>query len=244
MLFCGKSDIGKKRSSNQDSFDITQLGDALLCTVCDGMGGANGGNIASSLAIRVYTEAVAGAIDGKKPMAELDVRKIMNDAVRRANNEVYCKAADDAALDGMGTTLVSALIYGDTLYAANVGDSRLYMCDDNGLVQLTRDHSYVQYLIDLGKLTPEEAEKAPMRNIITRSVGNEADVSTDTSVISLTGGCHLLLCSDGLSSYVSSKVISDIITGDGELSEKAGKLVDAALEGGGGDNITVILVSL
>lgn len=259
MFFCGISDIGRKRVSNQDSFNITELDGALLCTVCDGMGGANGGNVASELAVKVYTNFICDCLSGRKDAPDhVNLRSILSDAVSAANGTVYRRAESDFTLSGMGTTLVSALLLGSTLYAVNVGDSRLYMISNGGIKQVTHDHSYVQCLIDIGKLTPEEAATAPMKNIITRSVGCESRIKADIFTEELNGSGYLLLCSDGLTNYVTEAQILNTVTGfsDGTtdlpfeeavsggeaLAERAKRLIGLANEAGGGDNITVVLV--
>ena len=262
MFYFGISDIGKKRSQNQDSFSITPLEGALLCTVCDGMGGALGGNVASELADSVYTEhiqnAFAGQISHEGETDRVGIRDILCDAVSEANAAVSARAASDESLHGMGTTLVSALFLGDTMYAVNVGDSRLYLIGSGGITQITHDHSYVQYLLDLGKITEEEAARAPMKNIITRSVGNEEEVTPDIFVQKLPESGYVLLCSDGLTNFVPEPQIQSIVTGfsDGTidtpfsdpesgreaLRERVNRLVRLANEAGGGDNITAVLI--
>ena len=266
MFFCGKSDIGKVRTTNQDSYLSARLYDnVLLCIVCDGMGGANGGNIASALAIKVFADTVRRGLSDRKQAAssdgtlllpaanrEEDLTGLLLTAAKRANTAVYDRSGEDEALSGMGTTLIAVLIADDILYALHIGDSRLYQITKAGLRRLTRDHSYVQYLVDIGKMTEEEAENASIRNIITRSVGTEYDVTPDVYRDRLQGGGYLLLCTDGLTNYVSEDeiletvtapcVISEITDTDYELEDKTDRLIELANRGGGGDNITAILI--
>jgi len=168
MIFSGKTDVGKRRANNQDKFDITELeSGAVLLTVCDGMGGANGGSEASRIAISVYTETVSSGYASSLS----DLGNLLRRAVAAANKAVYDAAASEESLSGMGTTLVSALVSPDGhVDVINVGDSRLYHITDEGNKQITRDHSYVQYLVDMGQITVKEAKTASIRNIIIRSV--------------------------------------------------------------------------
>ena len=162
MFISGKTDVGKRRVNNQDCFNITQLdGETFLCTVCDGMGGANGGNIASEIACGVYTDFVK---EGFSPDSENDA-ELMKAAVARANSAVYEAAQADPALKGMGTTLVSVLLRkSGKATIINVGDSRLYSISNGQICQVTRDHSYVQYLVDMGQITVSEAKNASIRD--------------------------------------------------------------------------------
>lgn len=243
MIFCGKTDVGKRRANNQDCYAVTPLPDgACLLTVCDGMGGVNGGNVASEIACRVYTEAVVGGYDGEGNDTEL-----MRTAVASANTAVYEAASSDEALKGMGTTLVSALVRADgSVTVVNVGDSRLYCLTDKELCQISRDHSYVQYLVDMGQITMKEAKNASIRNIIIRSVGNEAQTNPDFFTIAPAPGSYLLLCTDGLTNCVPNELLAETIHGDTEeeLNACAERLISLANEGGGTDNITVILGKL
>ena len=260
MFFYGCTDIGRKRRTNQDSFATVRIYDnATLAVVCDGMGGANGGNIASALAVKVFTEQVKRHLaslkhenaEGKKPDAAAIVSGLVR-AARRANEAVYFRAREEETLEGMGTTLVAALTVNDVLYAINVGDSRLYMIGNGEIRRVTKDHSYVQYLMDRGELSPAEAEKAGIRNIIIRSVGTEEDVEPDAFTETLGEETYLLLCTDGLTNYVSEEDIrgtvlapcriGDITETDYELEDKTRRLIDMANEGGGGDNITAVLM--
>ncbi len=241
MIVCGKSDVGKRRTNNQDKFHITVLpGDAFLLTVCDGMGGANGGNVASQIACSVYTEKVTL---GYAPELT-DCGTLLQEAVTAANVAVYEAAQRDESLKGMGTTLVSVLIRKDgQATVVNVGDSRLYTLKKGELTQITRDHSYVQYLVDKGQITLKEAKTSSIRNIIIRSVGNEPKTSPDLFRIVLEPGTYLLLCSDGLTNCVPNDRLVKAIAAETmeELDACATRLVELANEGGGVDNITVIL---
>lgn len=262
MFFCGISDIGKKRNTNQDRFSIVEFDGVLLCTVCDGMGGANGGNIASELALETYASYIKDCFtedsDGSGKRRHTNVINILGEAVSAANTEVYKRAKAEPKLTGMGTTLVSAFILDNTLYTVNVGDSRLYRISCGSISRISRDHSYVQYLIDIGKLTEEDAAKSQMRNIITRCIGSEAHVNADIFTTELSENDYILICSDGLTNYVSESQIINTVTGfadgtmdtpfdakktgDKAISDRLTSLVKQANKAGGGDNITAILV--
>lgn len=244
MFFSGKSDVGKRRVNNQDCFSILQLdAGAYLCTVCDGMGGANGGNIASEIACKVFTEHVSVGFSSECE----DDSALLKAAVAKANTAVYEAAISDPALKGMGTTLVSVLIRDNgKATVINVGDSRLYSISSGQIRQITRDHSYVQYLVDMGQITVSEAKNASIRNIIIRSIGNEPETNPDVFSLEHETDGYLLLCTDGLTNCVTNDVIAETIsaTTQDELEKCASNLIDLANEGGGGDNITVILVKL
>ncbi len=276
MLYSGMSDIGRKRSSNQDTFRITEFespnGIVLLAVVCDGMGGMNGGNVASELAVETFTASFGEALskhnsgesespsdDGttrtfrqradKTSTALSPIALALRSAASAANRVVVKRAADEPSLEGMGTTLLAACFVGDTMYVANVGDSRLYLVTGDTISRVTKDHSYVQYLIDAGELSPDEAEKSPYRNIITRAVGREDYLDTDIFTLPMSAFCgYVLMCSDGLYNFISEEemtmVIGSCVKGGGEceLDSKVSTLVRRANENGGGDNITAVLI--
>ena len=258
MEVFSKSDIGLVRTQNQDDFRFGVISPSCVwAVVCDGMGGANGGNIASAMACEAFVAAVEQFVASDKVRrghaTEGDFSSMLAHAVAGANLNVYKATERDKSLRGMGTTLVAALVVGDVLYAVNVGDSRLYLYSRGRLTQITRDHSLVQYLMDTGKLTQEEAKDYPNRNVITRAVGIERNIEADIFSVDLSrlgGGTCALLCSDGLSGYVANEDILRLLTEggvgkdtwDGEAAAAA--LVDAANEAGGADNVTVVLMAL
>lgn len=261
MNFFGKSDMGRMRTMNQDSYLIRPIcKNAALCVVCDGMGGAKSGNVASELAVDTFAKQVAkyaASKTGKDGILELssdDACIILDDAARDANKEVYKKAQSSPDYQGMGTTLVGALFCDDVVYVINVGDSRLYLVSNNTITQITHDHSYVQHLIDSGSLTPEEARNHPYRNRITRAVGIKNELEADIYSVELSSLdlCYLLLCTDGLSGQLAPEDIYAMISSDldieivtdveSELSDKVDRLIGAANEAGGPDNITAVLV--
>ena len=254
MRYYGMTDIGKKRNSNQDSFACrTIASDALLCVVCDGMGGARGGAVASAVALEAFCKRCELFFDafGNTVPSVGEITAALAHAVNDANFAVWQKALCDAALHGMGTTLVAALFYKRMMYAVNVGDSRLYHMANGSPLQITRDHSLVQHLIDSGKLTIAEGKRYPNRNVITRCIGGEKIVAADIFPTPLCPqGGYVLLCSDGLSNYLSPSQLYETVTGahsdilcpQDALTARVGALISLANEAGGGDNITALVV--
>lgn len=260
MYFHGKTDIGKLRQTNQDNFLTMRVCDNVtLFVLCDGMGGTNGGNIASGLAIRTFADFIEQSLscriddDDVCDLEGLNLNILLNDATNAANKAVYARARENSELTNMGTTIVAALATDDEIYIANVGDSRMYKIEGKELTQLTHDHSYVQMLVDMGQLTKEEAATNPRKNILTRAVGTEPTVDADVTSIDMPKkGSYLILCSDGLYNFISEKELIAVIRKkfkdyddddyDAELTKKTELLIDMANAGGGGDNITIILI--
>ncbi len=259
LFYHGQSDVGKRRANNQDSFTVKEYEcGAVLAVVCDGMGGASGGETASLTAMRAFVEAVDPFMNGigkeDDVPDEMKIADVLVSAVGKANKEVVEAANEDISLEGMGTTLVSSLVLGERVYTVNVGDSRMYLADSDKIVQVTHDHSYVQYLVDIGRMTEEEAAVSKNKNIITRAVGideeTEPDVYlTDVKKSDPSDRIHVLLCTDGLTNHVGKDEICGIINSETEQSKRAverivKKLIDTANENGGSDNITAVLISL
>lgn len=248
MKYSGKTDIGLKRKNNQDSFIIVSKKNFLSAVVCDGMGGARGGNIASDLAVKAYTKAIKVSMADitDSVIAEEDAEHIIKNAVEKANSVVFETSNGDNNLEGMGTTLVSVLISGDRAVVANIGDSRLYTYKNGMLKQITNDHSFVQYLLDKGSINKEEAKSHPNRNIILRALGVSEKVEPEMFVLKDEDYDILLLCSDGLTTHLSDAEISDIIEENSSktisLKKKAESLIEKANYRGGVDNITAVLI--
>ncbi len=250
LTYFGKSDIGKKRSNNQDTFDIAGFScGALLAVVCDGMGGARGGKEAASIAVSTFVSKIKDKMtdadkDGSMSVTGADIVRMMSAAAASANAEVYKKARSNEEFSGMGTTLAAALIYEDSIYVANIGDSRIYVCEGERIEQITHDHSYVQYLVDMGVMSRDEAKTAPNRNIITRAVGIEKTVEADISTVAMpkSRDSAILLCSDGLCGPLDEDEIYAILSRGGEPKALIDELITAANEKSGSDNITAVLV--
>lgn len=240
MKIVGKTDIGRVRESNQDAFQILALGQgAGLALVCDGMGGVSGGDIASALARDEITAAIQQAFFDE--MDSRQIQELVADAIGRANETVYALSCRKPELSGMGTTVVLALINGVHAVAAHVGDSRLYHFHEGVLTQLTRDHSWVQDLVDRGSITQEEADVHPQKNMITRALGIGRELVVDFLSLDLVQGDKLLLCSDGLTNLCPLEKIQSLMA-DTQDEETVEALIREANEGGGYDNITAVII--
>lgn len=240
MDIFSKTDKGKVRTANQDAYFAGRIADsAAFAVVCDGMGGANAGNVASENAVRHISEYIVKSYRDSMNPDELE--KTVRNAVTSANIELYDMSVSDAALYGMGTTAVIALIKGEDAVIAHVGDSRIYLVNSE-IRQLTRDHSVVQSLVESGKISPEDAKVHPRKNVITRALGAEEAVAVDSAVIKLSEGDTLLLCTDGLNNYLDDSDILNIFQNT-EPAKVPESLVAGANLNGGGDNITVVTLT-
>lgn len=241
MQIFSKTDRGRVRTDNQDAYFAGKItDDAVFAVVCDGMGGANAGNVASELAVRHISEYVVRSYRSGM-MNMTDTEKTLKNAIVSANISLYDKAVNNAELAGMGTTAVAAFVKDGTAVIAHVGDSRIYLVNGE-IKQLTRDHSVVQSLIESGKITPEDAKVHPRKNVITRALGAEEDVAVDSDCLNLSNGDTLLLCSDGLTNFLDDKDILTVFQNN-DISAVAERLVEEANKNGGGDNITVVTVT-
>ncbi len=238
MRIIGKTDIGKSRAENQDNFRSGYLPvDGAWGIVCDGMGGAQNGRLASQIACETMEEVfLAGLRADIEPDA---VQELMEQAVRAANSAVF--AASGHGQQVMGTTAVCAIIKDGCLHVCHVGDSRAYLFEEGRLTQLTRDHSMVQELLDAGALTAEEASNHPEKNVITRALGVESGVDTSYGRRPFMAGSLLLLCTDGLTNMVSGERIAEILA-TADFFEMTSVLVNDALAAGGTDNITALIL--
>ncbi len=241
LKIVAKTDVGLVRTSNQDSYAAGELpGSVAWAVVCDGMGGAAGGNYASSMAVKLISERISSSY--RQGMSDNSIKNMLISAIHAANISVYEKGQSDSDLTGMGTTVVVAIIVDESVYVAHVGDSRAYVLVDGKLNQLTKDHSFVQEMVDSGKLTPDEAKDDPRKNYITRALGVNDDVRIDFCQEFLSGDEILILCTDGLTNYVKPEEIYEL-TSDSNFYEYAERLVKRANHNGGGDNITVVTMS-
>lgn len=240
MKIAGKTDIGLIRETNQDAFRIAVLSDGIgFALVCDGMGGVKGGDQASSAAKRIITSVIRENI--KPGMLDDELHDLLLRAIFEANQHIYETAQLQPQYTGMGTTALAAIITPSCAYIGHVGDSRLYQLHGGEFYQVTRDHSRVQEMIDLGRITPEEARLRPDRNIITRAVGIAADVDVDLLDLQLSPGDRLLLCTDGLSGLCSDREMGEILRTH-PIEEVTEQLIAAANRRGGYDNITVVVI--
>ena len=236
------SDKGPVRKENQDHAEAVTLRSprAAVLLVCDGMGGANSGALASTLAAGAYLERLKSLLAGSKKNAVL-APLWMRDACVAANEAVFSRACKESANAGMGTTLVSAVIVGHRAEILNVGDSRAYLIRGKTLEQISRDHSVVAELVERGELTPEQALHHPNRNLITRAVGVEQTVESDLFSLRLRRGDRLLLCSDGLSNTLSEEELLSL-SGAARSAKKACQaLVNRALDKGARDNVSAAI---
>jgi protein phosphatase len=228
----GLSDPGRKRRRNEDAYVCAPP----LFAVADGMGGAQAGELASSLAAAAVRDDSGGAGSGERRVVEV---------IEEANRRVYQRQSRDAAVSGMGTTMTVALVEDGTVAIGHVGDSRAYLVRGGSLEQLTEDHSLVAELVRSGKLSPEEADAHPQRSVITRALGTDPDVDVDTFSVDTKPGDLFLLCSDGLTSMVEDEtILAEVERNRADLKAAAKSLVRAANRGGGEDNITVVFFEI
>lgn len=250
MKFYGATNVGLVRTNNEDNFASLRLADnACLLVVCDGMGGLEHGEVASRIAIDTFVSKIRSALlpyiksDCIVDTSDSRISFILENAVLCANEEVLkeikTKNNDNKV---MGSTLVGILLINENAYVVNVGDSRAYATIDGQLYQITKDHSYVQMLIEEGLISQDEIKNHPKRNAITRAIGISQTVSPDYFKLDLTAGCRMLLCSDGLTNYAPVDEIEKYILSDLDCVEACNELITSALAGGGRDNVTVIVL--
>ena len=240
MKFFVCSDVGKKRTQNEDSFYASDfIKNTGYIIVADGMGGHNAGEIASKMAVDTIREYFSENADWKTVN---DIRRILKESIEQANKKIFEKSQTDEILFGMGTTIVLCIIEENNLYIANVGDSRLYHIKKDVINQVTKDHSLVQELIDQGEISEEEAENHPNKNVITRAVGTNEEVEIDFYKFCADENDTVVICTDGLSNMVKKEEILNISNEYGDVCECAKKLVDEANLNGGPDNITVAVI--
>jgi PPM family protein phosphatase len=229
---CYRSDKGR-RSTNEDSVLVQKVGENYLLAVADGLGGHNAGEVASKMTMIELDEYF------KANQTEIVSRELMENAIAKANKEIYLLSQESPEYRGMGSTLVTAFYFGDKAIIANVGDSRAYLIKD-GIKQLTTDHSLVQEMVENGIVSHEEAWHHSQKNIVTRVLGTSSEVKADFFEVQLDGGI-LLLCSDGLVDAIKDEQIRDIVITAPNIEIACNQLISKANEVGGRDNISVIL---
>ncbi|MFR6065709.1 MAG: Stp1/IreP family PP2C-type Ser/Thr phosphatase [Eubacterium sp.] len=241
MKIVAKTDKGKVRASNQDAYAVGEFPDEVAwAVVCDGMGGAAGGNIASALAVKVISDKINASY--REKMSPSSIKNMLDSALIAANIEVYDMADTKPELRGMGTTVVCAVVKNSCAYIAHAGDSRAYIFNKDNLSQVTTDHSFVQDLVNKGKITAEEAQNHPNKNLITRAIGVDKSIEIDFDEVEMADDDVLIICTDGLSNYVSDMEMINEVS-DGRYYAFADRLVKKANNNGGGDNITVVAIA-
>lgn len=223
------TNVGKVRKNNEDSLLVTEPN---IFVAADGMGGAAAGEVASQMLIETVEDFLSNV---PEPLDE----NILSKAILKSNAAILRKAKEDSSLRGMGTTATILHIYNNQAYFAHVGDSRLYRLKNFSLEQMTLDHSYVESLVRKGELTPEQAKAHPMKNLLTQAVGAMENIQVETGNFTIDGGEKFLLCTDGLTNMVDDKDIKKILS---ESFNPAEDLIKAALNNGGHDNITAVVV--
>ena len=243
MQYWGITDPGCVRVQNQDTYQIEELGrDAVLCIVCDGMGGAKSGNVASSLAVEVFVDEIRRTWVNEMSQAEID--QMLQAAVKLANFTVLDQGRQFEEFSGMGTTLVAVLVKGKEATIVNVGDSRAYRINEGGIQKVTVDHSLVEMMVLRGELTPEEARNYPGKNYITRAIGTETVSESDLFHVDMEHGDYLLLCSDGLSNIVDDQeMLFEVVHGEAK-AKCCEQLLEIAKMRGAPDNVTCVLVQI
>lgn len=241
MRFTVESDIGRKRSLNEDrAVVLTNAVGLQLAIVADGMGGHNAGDVASTMAV----EGLASSFNAVQTLfASMEEKQQwLTDTVKTVNKAIYDYSLTHEECQGMGTTLIAALIEDDTALLCHVGDSRAYVISEDNIAQITRDHSYVNVLVETGQISEEEAEVHPQKNYILKSLGTEATIEPDYYQVQLLPYSYLLICSDGLSNKLSAAELHSIVVEPTTLVAKGQELIRRANHYGGEDNISCVLL--
>lgn len=240
MKFYSKTDVGMRRTVNQDAFMVGELSNgAVFAVVCDGMGGANAGHVASEKAAELIFNYVVKSYSPK--MSSVAVENMLRAAVSTANTEIFELSRQNEEYFGMGTTVVAALVVDNLAHIVHVGDSRAYLVDSTMVDKLTTDHSVVQTMVNNGEITEDEAKTHPKKNIITRAVGVDKDILCDYNIVLKSEMASLLICTDGLSNQVDEETLFKVLSQENP-QEAVNKLIAIANENGGPDNITAVLV--
>ncbi len=240
MQYAMKTDIGRVREQNEDACSCGSVSDSFgWAVVCDGMGGALAGEVASGTAVDFISERIRRAY--RRDMSEVSAGHLLTTAIIASGILICDDSKKNRAHEGMGTTVVACIALKNTLVCANVGDSRGYLYNKNGLSRITRDHSLVQELIDAGRLSAEEAEVYPHRNVITRVLGTEELIDVDIFTVPFAANDRFLLCTDGLTNMVSEQCIAEILKRTAP-DEAVATLINEANKNGGTDNITVAVI--
>ena len=244
MLFYGVSDNGLKRERNEDYIIIPNENEPIkLFVLADGMGGANAGDEASKIAAKTVKEYIKNNFI-KIERNKTELEGLLRNAIVEANKKVFSLSRDVAKYKGMGTTLIVVLIYRGRMYIGHVGDSRVYRIRQNVFRQITKDHSYVQALVKEGSITLEEAKTHPQKNVLLKAIGVEEKITPDIITKGFVKGDIILICSDGLTNMLEDKYIYEIIMKNVfDISVACNKLIEAANDNGGVDNVSAIIIS-
>ncbi|MCD7947461.1 MAG: Stp1/IreP family PP2C-type Ser/Thr phosphatase [Oscillospiraceae bacterium] len=235
----GTTDKGAVRQQNQDGYSAEQYGDSLAAAVvCDGMGGARAGNVASAIAVATFVSEM----ERLKQCPPEAPEALLKQVAISANRAVHTQASENIAYAGMGTTMVAAIVTDECAYLLNIGDSRAYYIGKEGISRITRDHSYVEDLVARGDITREEARYHPQKNLITRALGSMPNVRSDSFEQKLSAGDYILLCSDGLSNVLTDQEILYEVLHGGEPESCCLRLIELVLERGAPDNVTAVLI--
>ncbi|MGM9908951.1 MAG: Stp1/IreP family PP2C-type Ser/Thr phosphatase [Limosilactobacillus vaginalis] len=238
MKVAYQTDIGHQRKENQDRVaKFTAPDGTLLVVVTDGIGGSRSGDVAAQITV----DHLGRQFQAASPNSSLEAIRWFAREVQLINDEILQKSTENPKCQGMGTTLVAAIIFDQAMVVANIGDSRGYVLHDNLLTQVTIDHSLVNELVKHGDITEEEARNYPQNNIITRAIGVSADARIEVNRFDLGAGDQILLCSDGLSKMITREQMMGVLESDLSLTEKCSQLIKMANEAGGPDNITVLI---
>ena len=238
MKVAYQTDIGHQRKENQDRVaKFTAPDGTLLVVVADGIGGSRSGDVAAQITV----DHLGRQFQAASPNSSLEAIRWFAHEVQLINDEILQKSTENPKYQGMGTTLVAAIIFDQAMVVANIGDSRGYVLHDNLLTQVTIDHSLVNELVKHGDITEEEARNYPQNNIITRAIGVSADARIEVNRFDLGAGDQILLCSDGLSKMITREQMMGVLESDLSLTEKCSQLIKMANEAGGPDNITVLI---
>lgn len=244
MKFTVESDIGRKRMVNEDRVAFLEHPDHFkLAILADGMGGHNAGDVASEMAIQEMKSYFLN-LDAEQVNSSEAKRQWMLEVIQMINEKIYNHSLSHEGCRGMGTTAITVLIDGDQCLIGHIGDSRVYYFTTENVSLVTRDHSYVNFLIENGEISEDEAENHPQKNIIVKSLGTESTIDPDFYELQLSKPSYLLICSDGLSNKISKEEMAAILTLPLSIEEKGKKLIQLANDSGGEDNISVILLSM
>lgn len=240
MQIIGNTDVGRTRVANEDAFKFGKFDDGTSwAVVCDGMGGVHGGKIASSTAIDIVSQKISKCYNPAMDMNSIE--NLLLSSITTANCLVYDRGAGDKELEGMGTTIVAAIYKNGEVCIAHVGDSRAYIISDGQIRLITKDHSLVQEMLDLGQITESEFEHHPRKNIITRAMGVDEKIDIEFDTVEFNKGDALILCSDGLSGLLKKEKMLEIYD-KFDFNLLADKYIEAANDNGGVDNITVVVM--